>query len=326
VNNPLDRSETMVALKRALPYIRLYKGKTFVVKTGGALCAEPQAMKELAHAVGVLREFGIRVVLVHGGGPQTSTMSRVMGLEPTFVEGRRVTCEKTLDIAVMTMNGTVNTAMLAACRATNLPAVGLSGLDGGLIRARRRPARVKVAGDVRTTIDYGHVGDIVAVDATVLESLLDAGFVPVVSPLSADDEGNVLNINADTVAATIARELCAEKLVFLSDSNGILEDRNDPSSLISYTDVRGLNLLVERGIVDAGMLPKVNAAKEALYGGVKRVHVIGGGSDSLLVEVFTNEGAGTLIVMDARDLTPAEQGHVKDARLDALMNSGEAGA
>lgn len=326
MNSPHNRAETMTALKRALPYIRLYKGKTFVVKTGGALCADVAGMKDLTHAVGVLREFGIRVVLVHGGGPQTTTMSRVMGLDPQFVEGRRVTCEKTLDIAIMTMNGTVNTAMLAACRATDLPAVGVSGLDGGLIRARRRPARVKVSGETRTTIDYGHVGDIIAIDVKVLDSLLNAGFVPVVSPLSADDEGNVLNINADTVAATIAREMGAEKLVFLSDSNGILEDRNDPSSLISYTDVRGLNALVERGVVDAGMLPKVNAAKEALYGGVKRVHVIGGGSDSLLVEVFTNEGAGTLIVMDSRDLTPAEQGQPKDGRLNALMNSGGAGA
>ena len=142
------------------------------------------------------------------------------------------------------------------------------------------------------------------------------------SPLVADDAGAILNMNADTVASTLARELAAEKLMFVQEAPGILEDKNDPSSLVSYTDVRGLNGLLERGVLDAGMLPKANAAKDALYGGVKRVHVIGGGEDNLLLEVFTNEGAGTLIVMDTRDLLPAEM-QQQGSHVDAIFKSAE---
>ncbi len=316
-----DRNATMDALKRALPYIRLYKGRTFVVKMGGAVCGDAAGLRSIAEQVSILRELGVRIVIVHGGGPQTTALSSKLGIETLFVDGRRVTDEKTLEVAVMTMNGAINTAILAAARAAGLPTVGVSGVDAGLIRARRRPPRVKIAGEVRTTVDFGHVGDIVTVDASVLTRLLDAGYVPVVSPLTADDQGNILNVNADTVAATLAREMGAEKLVFLQEAPGILEDKNDPSSLISYTDVRGLNTLLERGALDAGMLPKANAAKEALYGGVKRVHVIGGGPDSLLVEIFTNEGAGTLIVMEMRDLLPAEQ--TGNGRVEAILKSAE---
>ena len=180
-------------------------------------------------------------MLVHGGGPQTTALSSKLGLETQFVDGRRITDQKTLEIAVMTMNGTINTAILAACRAAELPAIGISGIDAGLIRARRRPPRTQVSGDVRTTVDYGEVGDVVAVDVSVLNRFLDAGFMPVVSPLVADDAGDILNMNADTVASTLARELAAEKLIFVQEAPGILEDKNDPSSLVSYTDVRGLN-------------------------------------------------------------------------------------
>lgn len=319
----VDRNLTMDALKRALPYIRLYRGRTFVVKIGGSLCGDAAMLADLAGQVSIFRELGIRIVLVHGGGPQTTALSAKLGLETQFVDGRRITDQKTLDIAVMTMNGTINTAILAACRAAELPAIGISGIDAGLIRARRRPPQTRISGDVRTTVDYGEVGDVVAVDVSVLNRFLDSGFMPVVSPLVADDGGNILNMNADTVASTLARELAAEKLIFVQEAPGILEDRNDPSSLISYTDVRGLNTLRENGVLDAGMLPKANAAKDALYGGVKRVHVIGGGKDSLLLEVFTNEGAGTLIVMDMRDLLAAELQQA--SHVDAIFKSAEGG-
>jgi acetylglutamate kinase len=317
-----DHNLTMDALKRALPYIRLYRGRVFVVKIGGQLCGDSAMLTDLASQLSIFRELGIRVVLVHGGGPQTTALSSKLGLETQFVEGRRITDAKTLEIAVMTMNGTINTAILAACRAAELPAIGLSGIDAGLIRARRRPPRVHVAGNERRTIDYGEVGDVVAVDVSVLNKFLDAGLMPVVSPIVADDGGNILNMNADTVASTLARELAAEKLLFVQEAPGILEDKNDPSTLVSYTDVRGLNAMLEKGMLDAGMLPKANAAKDALYGGVKRVHVIGGGKDNLLLEVFTNEGAGTLIVMDTRDLLPAELKQEK-SHVDAIFKSVE---
>jgi acetylglutamate kinase len=324
MTTPHDRNLTVEALKRALPYIRLYRGRVFVVKIGGALCGDPGMLSDLTKQISIFRELGIRVVLVHGGGPQTTALSTKLGIQTEFVDGRRITDPKTLEIAVMTMNGAINTAILAACRAAELTAVGISGIDAGLIRARRRPPRTKVTGDTRTTVDFGEVGDVVAVDVSVLNRLLDAGFTPVVSPLVADDQGAVLNMNADTMASTLARELVADKLIFVQEAPGILEDKNDPSSLVSYRDVGGITALLERGALDAGMLPKANAAKEALYGGVKRVHVIGTGKDSLLLEVFTNEGAGTLIVMETRDLLPAElQQH--SSHVDAIFKSVEGG-
>ncbi|HEY3354746.1 MAG TPA: acetylglutamate kinase [Polyangia bacterium] len=303
-----DRDQSMAALKRALPYIRLYRDRIFVVKIGGAIGGDRAAVREVIEQVSVLRELGVKVILVHGGGPQTTALGERLGLAATVVEGRRVTDPETLEVAVMTINGTVNTAILAVCRAANLPAVGLSGVDAGLVRATRRPPQVRDVNGEQVRVDYGLVGDIVAVDAAVLTRLLDAGLVPVVSPLSCDADGQVLNINADTVAATIAGETGAEKLILVTDTPGLLEDRQNPRSLISYTDVRGLGLLKERGAVEGGMLPKVEAALAAIARGVKRVHMVGYRRSSLLVEVFTNEGAGTLIVKDAAELPAAEHG------------------
>lgn len=302
-----DRSATMAALKRALPYVRLFKGKTFVVKIGGAACSDRALLQDLAEQLSVVRELGVHVVLVHGGGPQTSELSRKLGIEPRMIEGRRVTDAGALEVAVLTMNGAVNTNVLAAARAAGLMAVGVSGLDGGLVKARRRAPRSVMIDGTPQMVDFGHVGDVESVDPTLLKSLLAAGYLPVVSPLSADEQGNVLNINADTVAASLARALCAEKLVFVTDVAGILEDKSDPSSLISCTDLRGLEELVESGSIASGMLPKTSAIRMALDHGVPRVHVIGSRGASLLTEIFTNEGSGTLIVRDRRELSPAEK-------------------
>jgi len=311
MNAPFDRETTVLALLRALPYIRLFRGKVFVVKAGGAMCGDPGALEDLATQLSVLRELGIRVVLVHGGGPQTTDLAAKLGLATTQIEGRRVTDAATLDVSVMTLNGSVRTALLAACRAAQLPAVGLSGVDAGLVRATKRPVQeIEIQGE-RKTVDYGLVGDIAAVDPKILLTLLDSGVMPVVSPLCADDSGQVLNVNADTVASTLARALGAEKLIFLTDTAGLLERVSDPGSLVSYTDVKGLARLQDAGALGAGMLPKVKAAREALLGGVRRVHLVGYKSrTSLLVEVFTNEGAGTLVVRDTSELTPGEQGAV----------------
>ena len=204
------------------------KNKTPVVKIGGAPCAFSCTPR--ACAPSVVRELGIHAVLVHGGGPQTSELSKKLGLQPRIYEGRRVTDAAALEVAILTMNGAVNTNVLSACRAVGLQAVGVSGLDAGLIRARRRaPRTVMVEGEPQM-VDFGFVGDVESVDVTLLRSLLASGYLPVVSPLSADDQGNVLNINADTVAATLARALGAEKLVFVTDVPGVLEDKSDRSS------------------------------------------------------------------------------------------------
>jgi len=302
-----DRSTTMEALKRALPYVRLFKNKTFVIKIGGAACSDAALLRDLAEQLSVVRELGIQAVLVHGGGPQTSELSKRLGLQPRIYEGRRVTDAAALEVAILTMNGAVNTNVLSACRAVGLQAVGVSGLDAGLLRARRRaPRTVMVEGEPQM-VDFGFVGDVESVDVTLLRSLLASGYLPVVSPLSADDQGNVLNINADTVAATLARALGAEKLVFVTDVPGVLEDKSDRSSLVSSTDLRGLEELVDSGAVASGMLPKVSAIRMALEHGVARVHVIGSERASLLTEIFTNEGSGTLIVKDRRELSAAEK-------------------
>lgn len=300
-----QRGAEVAGLRHALPYVRLFKGRAFVVKVGGALLGDAAATRALLEQVEVLFHLGIRVALVHGGGPQSTALSRALGDEPRFVGGRRVTDDAALEVAVLTLNGAANTALLAACRALGLPAIGVSGVDAGLVRARRRPP-VRVEGE---TVDYGHVGDLESVDGTVVERLWAAGLLPVISPLAADDEGRLLNCNADGVAAAVAVALRAEKLILVVDVPGLLERPEDPRSLVSYTDLAGLARLRERGALRGGMGPKVAAVETALGGGVGRAHLVSWNDpDGLLLELFTNEGAGTLVVRDLGALSPAEAG------------------
>jgi acetylglutamate kinase len=284
----------------------MYKGKVFVIKTGGGAFRDAQAMKAFMEQVAILHHLGIRVVLVHGGGPQLDEVTKTLGVETRMVQGRRVTDAAAIDATSMVLNGLINTRLLALCRGFGIAAIGVSGVDGGLVTAHRRAPVTLASGEV---VDYGMVGDIDAIDASVVTRLLDAGFLPVVSPLSADASGQLLNINADTVAAAIGGALVAEKLILCTGAPGILERLDDPHSLISYTDVAGLRRLREEGALSDGMLPKSSAIEAAIRGGVRRVHVISyAASDALLAEVFTNEGTGTLVVADTKALTPAEQG------------------
>jgi acetylglutamate kinase len=225
-----------------------------------------------------------------------------------MVQGRRVTDADAIDATSMVLNGLINTRLLALCRGFGISALGLSGVDGGLVTAHRRAPVTLASGEV---VDYGMVGDIDAVDPTVITRLLDAGFLPVVSPLSADGTGQLLNINSDTIAAAIGGALVAEKLILCTGAPGILERLDDPRSLISYTDVAGLRRLREERALSDGMLPKSSAIESAIRGGVRRVHVISyAAPDALLAEVFTNEGTGTLVVADTKALSPAEQGAI----------------
>ncbi len=302
-----DRAVVVAALKDAAPYIRMFKRKVFVIKCGGAVFADEIATRHLVEQVGLLHELGIRVVLVHGGGPQSTQLAEALGVPSRFVAGRRVTDAGALEISTMVLNGLVNTRILAACRDLDLQAVGMSGVDAGLIKATRRPP-VDVPGSGDALVDYGFVGDIELVSSDVLKRQLDAGFLPVISPLSADDSGVLLNINADTVAAALAAALGAEKLILATGAPGILEDPENPDSLISFIDLAGLARLRKAGKLAAGMGPKADAIEAAVRGGVRRVHVVSHDlADSLLLEVFTNEGTGTLVVDDIQSLTPAEQ-------------------
>jgi acetylglutamate kinase len=301
-----DQALAISALRSAAPYIRMYKGKTFVVKAGGGVFADSATTRALVEQIGILHYFGVRVVLVHGGGPQLTELSAALGVPTRMVEGRRVTDQQSIEVTAMVLNGLINTRVLGMCRDLNVDAIGISGVDAGLVRAHKRPP-VPTGGD-GTLVDYGFVGDIDSVDTRVLVKLLDNGLMPVVSPLSADEAGTLLNINADTVAGAIGAALGAEKLILCTGAPGILGSVDDPRSLISYTDLAGLERLRAEGRIADGMLPKARAIADAIRGGVRRVHVVSYHSaEGILGEVFTNEGTGTLIVADINALTPAEQ-------------------
>jgi acetylglutamate kinase len=300
-----DQALAIHALRSAAPYIRMYKGKTFVVKVGGGVFADARATRVLVEQIAILHHFGVRVVLVHGGGPQLTELSAALGVPTRMVDGRRVTDQHSIDVIAMVLNGLINTRVLGMCRDLSIEAVGISGVDAGLVRAHKRPPVLSADGEL---VDFGFVGDIDAVDTTVLRKLLDNGLMPVVSPLSADESGTLLNINADTVAAAIGAALQAEKLILCTAAPGILGSVDDPRSLISYTDLRGLKRLRDEGHIAAGMLPKAKAIEDAIRGGVRRVHVVSYQSaEGILGEVFTNEGTGTLIVADVNALSAAEQ-------------------
>ena len=301
-----DHAATIHALRNASPYIRLYKGKVFVVKAGGAVFGDAALTRALIEQIAILHYLGVRVVMVHGGGPQLTELTDALGVNTRMVQGRRVTDESSIDAISMVLNGLINTRILGICRDLDIEAVGISGVDAGLVRAHKRPP-VKI-GSSGELVDYGFVGDIDEVDPTAVRKLLDNGLMPVVSPLSADDNGVLLNINADTVAAALGAALGAEKLILCTGAPGILGEISDAGSLISYIDLQGLKRLRDDGRIADGMLPKAKAIEDAIRGGVRRVHVVSyQAPEGILGEVFTNEGTGTLIVADIKALTPAEQ-------------------
>jgi acetylglutamate kinase len=304
-----DQTAAIRALRSAAPYIRMYKGKTFVIKAGGGVFGNAALTQSLIEQISILHYMGVRVVMVHGGGPQVTEVSEAMGVKAHMVQGRRVTDEKSIEVTSMVLNGLINTRILAICRELDVQAVGLSGVDAGLVQAHRRhPVKLEGSSEL---VDYGLVGDIDRIDTTPIRNLLDDGYLPVISPLSADEHGTLLNINADTVAAAIGAALTAEKLILCTGAPGILERLEDPGSLISYTDLEGLQKLRESGSLSDGMLPKARAIDNALKGGVRRVHVVSYASpEGILGEVFTNEGSGTLIVDDI-DALPANEQHLK---------------
>ena len=226
----LDPSRGIAGLKGALRYVRHYRDQVFVVKLGGDVLQDETVLDQVAAQLALLHSLGIRLVVVHGGGPQASAMSRRLGREPRMVAGRRVTDDDALEVAKMVYTGLLTTDLLSSLREHRVQAVGLSGVDADLLTAHRRPP-VSMVDDsgVESVVDFGHVGEIDRTDPRVLTSLLDARFVPVIASLAGDDEGNVYNVNADTVAETIATALHAQKLIFLTGVPGVLRDRNDPA-------------------------------------------------------------------------------------------------
>ena len=300
-----NKSSIIAALKYAIPYIRLFKNKIFVIKASGSLFLDEKLIDKLIEQLSILQQLGIKIILIHGGGPQSSEMAASLGIKSKFIDGRRVTDSKMIDVTTMVLNGKINTKILAIARKYNMKATGMSGIDSGLISASRREATQDKNNKL---IDYGFVGDIDSINPELIFKQLDDGFIPIISPLACDDSGIILNINADTVAASIAAEISAEKLIFISSAPGILEDSRDNSSLISYLDIEKLERLILQKQITDGMLPKSSAIKFAIEKGVRRAHVISyNTSDSLLIEMFTNDGTGTLVVSDIEMLSSLEQ-------------------
>ena len=285
-------------LKQALPYLRQHKGQVMVIKLGGELAAHADALRSLAEDVSLLMHVGVRCVVVHGGGPQATEMSRRLGIQPQMVEGRRVTDEQTLDVAKMVFGGKINTDILSALRMQGVRAVGLSGVDANIVSAtRRKPTEMRdeATGETRL-VDFGYVGDIRRVDSSLLSLLMENGYVPVLASLGADEEGTILNINADTVSSVIAQDLHAAKLISLTAVPGVLRDKDDPTSLIPVLSAKQARELLGSGVIAGGMKPKIAAIVDAVEHGVRRGHILSGlVAGSILLELFTREGCGTLI-------------------------------
>jgi len=278
------RADTLI---EALPYIQQWAGKTIVVKYGGAAMTDPQMQDNVAQDLVLLRYVGINVVVVHGGGQRITEMMKRLGIEPKFAGGLRVTDAETMEIAQMVLVGNVNQQLVSLINAAGGRAVGLSGQDGSMIISRKKE---------NSEADLGFVGEIVSINTEVIQVLTEAGFVPVVSSIGGDAEGQSYNINADTVAGRLALELQAAKLLTLSDVAGLLEDPDDPETLISELTATEANALIAEANVAEGMIPKLESCIEAVAGGVDRAHLIDGRiPHALLMELFTDAGIGTMI-------------------------------
>lgn len=289
-----DRELFSQHLVEALPFIRDFSGKTVVIKYGGAAMIRDDLKAGFCRDIALLRFVGVHPIVVHGGGPKVTELMRRLGKDATFVDGLRVTDKETVDIAEMVLCGLVGKEIVARINQEGGRAVGLSGKDAGLIRARKLEY---VREEDATPVDMGYVGEITAIDGSLLTTLDGAGFIPVISSLGVSEDGHAYNINADTVAGEIAHALHAERLILLTDTPGILRDVNDPGSLISTVTQSEIGELRREGIISKGMIPKVEACLRALAGGVGRTHIIDGRvPHSVILELFTKQGVGTMIV------------------------------
>jgi acetylglutamate kinase len=280
-----DAGAKATILAEALPYIREFSGKTVVIKYGGNAMEDPALAELFAQDVVLMRLVGMNPVVVHGGGPQISDLMRRLGKEPEFVDGLRVTDAETVDIVRMALVGKVNREIVASVNQHGSYAVGLSGEDAGLITVGQRDDKL------------GFVGDIRRIDPSILERLIREELIPVVATVGVDDAGQAYNVNADTVAGAIAESLRAEKLVYLTNVAGVYGDLADEASLISRIDVDRLAALVDDGILSHGMIPKARSCVEAVKSGVSRAHILDGRiPHALLLEFFTREGIGTMVI------------------------------
>ncbi len=281
----LSNAQRAEVLTQALPYIQKYSGKIVVVKYGGNAMINDELKSAVMHDIVLMSLIGVKVVLVHGGGPEISGMLKKIGKESVFVDGLRVTDDETMDIVQMVLSGKTNKDLVNLLQCTGGKAIGLCGVDGHMIKAERLD-------DV-----HGNVGEITDIDTTPIIDLLEKGYIPVVSTVGCDEEGNVYNINADTAAARIAGELKAESFISMTDIAGLMKDKDDPTSLIRVLNVSEAGMLIKNGVIQGGMIPKVECCVEAIRRGVEKVFIIDGRiPHAILIETLTDEGIGTMFV------------------------------
>ncbi|MBC7796305.1 MAG: acetylglutamate kinase [Pyrinomonadaceae bacterium] len=292
-------TEQLNLLREALPYIQRFKGKTFVVKFSGKVTENKENLASLTEELALLHQVGIHVCVIHGGGKQLNELAVKMGVAQTVIDGRRVTDDDTLELAKMIFAGKINVEILASLRQRGIEAVGLSGVDGNIVQASKRPPSEifnRATGET-SEIDFGHVGDVLRINDKLVRVLLEKGYLPVISSLGADDDGHIFNINADTIAAELAVSLEAEKLILLSDVNGVYLDVDKPETKVSRLNANSAHNLIASGAATGGMIPKLQTMISLLIRGVNSIHIIGGTvKNALLSEVFTDEGTGTMIV------------------------------
>ncbi len=282
----IDTAKRAEVLIQALPYIQKYYGKTVVVKYGGSAMEEESLRKAVMGDVVLLTLVGVRIVLVHGGGPELSAVLKRLGKESVFVDGLRVTDQETVDAAQMVLAGKVNKGLVNLIQNVGGSAVGLSGMDGHLIEAKQLSEKL------------GFVGEIVAIHPAPINDLLEKGYIPVVSTLGCDRQGNIYNINADTAASHIAAALGAESLINMTDIVGVLADPKDPQSLITRISTKEIEGLKQRGVITGGMIPKLECCAHAVEQGAKRAFIIDGRvPHSILIEMLTDEGIGTMVTL-----------------------------
>jgi acetylglutamate kinase len=286
----LEKTNVLI---EALPYIRNFYGKTFIIKYGGSAQIKQNLMDAFALDVVLLNYIGIHPIIVHGGGPKISSTMKKMGKKPEFIQGQRFTDKETMDIVEMVLGGLINKEIVSLINSHGGKAVGLSGKDGGLIKAKKKLLKISAEKGKRKTIDLGFVGDVTGIDTKILMSLEKKGFIPIISPIGVSQKGETLNINADSVAAFIASALRAEKLILLTDVPGVKDKK---SRIISTLTWQQIKKLIKEGTIAGGMLPKVQACLEAMRSGVSKTHIIDGRvPHCLLLEIFTKRGIGTEI-------------------------------
>lgn len=284
MKNYIEKAEVLI---EALPYIQKFYGKTVVIKYGGSALINPEIKETLIKDIALMKLVGMKPVIVHGGGPDINAFLKKMDIKSEFINGLRITDEETMQIVEMVLAGKLNKSIVTDIELQGVKSVGISGKDGGILKAE------KIQKD---SVDYGCVGDVKEVDTSLIESLINNDFIPVIAPIGKDDKGVTYNINADYAAVAIAGALKAEKLVFLTDVEGVMRDIHDPNSIMSFIKADKVQGLIDDGTISGGMIPKVQCCMAGVEAGVENVHILDGRVEHcLLLEIFTQKGIGTMI-------------------------------